>query len=189
MSKTFEGTPCRKCKGTERYIKCKQQCVACLKAYRDSTKASRVEYDKEYSLRNGDVIKARSKAAYHADPIGNMEKVKTWQRANSERVAAYKKSYKDSNPDKVNASTAKRRAAKLNRTPSWLCKEHFDEIQVFYKEAKARESDTGELYHVDHIIPLQGDIVSGLHVPWNLQVIPAKDNLMKNNKFEEATHG
>jgi len=46
-----------------------------------------------------------------------------------------------------------------------------------------KDKMTGEKYHVDHIVPLQGENVSGLHVPWNLQVIPSDLNLRKSNNF------
>jgi len=87
------------------------------------------------------------------------------------------------NPDKANAIKAKRRASKISRTPPWLTQEHFQAIQAIYKQAKVLSDTTGVLHHVDHIVPLQGLNVSGLHVPWNLQVLTATDNLSKGNKF------
>ena len=73
-----------------------------------------------------------------------------------------------------NALTAKYRAARLRATPPWA---DFEAIRLFY--------DTCPLgFHVDHIIPLQGKTVSGLHVPNNLQVIPAILNLKKSNKYD-----
>lgn len=71
---------------------------------------------------------------------------------------------------------AKRRAAKLQRTPKWADKLKISEIYL--------ECPKG--YHVDHIVPLQGDLVCGLHVDNNLKPIPAKDNLSKGNKFTVA---
>lgn len=58
-----------------------------------------------------------------------------------------------------------------------------DRIGAFYDEARRKTLETGIQHHVDHIVPLQGRNVSGLHVEWNLQVIPAIDNARKRNKF------
>ena len=86
------------------------------------------------------------------------------------------------NPHRHLARTRKRQAAKLQRTPNWLSTFQLKQMADTYAIAAKLTGITGELYHVDHIVPLQGKKVSGLHVPWNLQVIPAKDNLAKSNK-------
>jgi hypothetical protein len=88
------------------------------------------------------------------------------------------------NPSKDLARVVKRRTLKLKRTPLWLTKEHFNEILKVYELAKTLQKKYNVPYHVDHIVPLQGKTVSGLHVPWNLRAIPAKENLVKSNKTE-----
>jgi hypothetical protein len=61
--------------------------------------------------------------------------------------------------------------------------EHRDEIAEFYKQSRRLTDETGIQHHVDHIIPLNGDNVCGLHVPWNLQILTATDNVLKSNKI------
>jgi len=91
--------------------------------------------------------------------------------------------YRNENRSKCNALEAKHRAAKLKRTPKWLTKDDLWVIQEAYSLAKEREKCTGIKWHVDHVLPLQGNLISGLHVPNNLQVITAYDNLSKSNKY------
>ena len=88
----------------------------------------------------------------------------------------------ENHPDAKNADTAKRRSAKLLRTPRWLTKDHLWMIRQAYYMAKLRTKLFGFKWHVDHVVPLKGVSVSGLHVPWNLQVIPATQNIKKSNK-------
>ena len=94
-----------------------------------------------------------------------------------------KRKWKLNNVGKVNADTVKRRLAKLNRTPSWLTPIDFERIENEYKLAAILTKLWGESWHVDHIIPLQGKMVSGLHVPSNLQVLRGKDNVKKANGY------
>ena len=82
---------------------------------------------------------------------------------------------------KHGAHAAARRAQKRNAMPAWADRAA---IVAIYTEAKARRKATGQDWHVDHIIPLCGKNVCGLHVAENLRIILARDNLRKSNKFE-----
>jgi len=79
------------------------------------------------------------------------------------------------------AGVAKRRAAKLRRTPPWA--DH-RAIRRVYEEARRLTNETGIPHHVDHVTPLCGRAVSGLHVETNLQIIPGSENCRKHNRFE-----
>jgi len=89
--------------------------------------------------------------------------------------------YKKDNKGVVNAYANKRRTQKLHATPAWADEEVIKEI---YSEAQRLQEALGIDLHVDHIIPLQGELVCGLHVASNLQVIPAALNVRKSNKFK-----
>jgi len=108
---------------------------------------------------------------------------KKYYEANKEIRNAKSKAWQQANKDKVNAFAAKRHASKLNRTPSWLTKEDLAEIKDIYSMANRRTQVEGIQYHVDHIIPLQGKNISGLHVPSNMQILRARDNISKGNRY------
>ena len=117
------------------------------------------------------------------------ERANIRRKTNPNNVKKALKKWKQKNPNKVNAETAKRRASKLQRTPAWA---DLENIRSYYKLAKYFEYTTlGIKYHVDHIVPLQGENVCGLHVEDNLQVLRFDHNCSKNNQWnwETQSHG
>jgi 5-methylcytosine-specific restriction endonuclease McrA len=91
--------------------------------------------------------------------------------------------YKDRNVDIVRADTSVRKRRHREATPTWLTKDERLKMRELYVQARKLTSITGERYVVDHIIPLRGEEVCGLHVPWNLKVITQEENLRKSNKM------
>ena len=120
---------------------------------------------------------------YAANREANDARNREWTRKNPEKRAAHNAKHRAGNPEKYTAYAAKRRAAKLQRTPPWLTQEHHDQILSKYEERGRLTQETGIEHHVDHIVPLQGENISGLHVPWNLRVITATENLQKSNSY------
>ena len=153
-----------------------------------------IEKKQRFYQKNAEAIKAKRREKYAANPekelLGKKEKVAEWRKNNPEKVKAQaplKRAYKQRNPHKNIADLAKRRSAKLKRTPGWLTTDDLWMIEQAYDLAAQRTKMFKFSWHVDHIIPLQGRMVSGLHTPNNLQVVPWKDNLSKANKFDENT--
>ena len=138
---------------------------------------------KSYYSNNIDKEANRKKLYYVNNTEIIKERCTNWAKENPDKIKAKESRYFKRHPGKKNAKTAKRRAAKLQATPNLLNKEQLKEIESFYIKAKEMEKETGIKYHVDHIIPLNGKTVSGLHVPWNLQILEASENIRKSNKL------
>ena len=102
-----------------------------------------------------------------------------YRAANPEKYATSMREWQRTNADKVNATVAKRNAAKLQATPVWASKQKIDE---FYYTADMLGMHTGDPHHVDHVVPLRSKLVCGLHVEHNLQVLTGLDNLKKGNR-------
>lgn len=153
----------------EYYCKNKESIAVTHKEYRDKNKANINAQKKVYDSKNSEKIRDRQHY---------------WYKANKETVKLQQQSYLANNADKFRQKRAKRRAAILMRTPTWHCDFNEFALQEIYALAALRTKVTGFNWHVDHIIPLQGKKVSGLHLWTNLQVIPAKQNIAKSNKFE-----
>jgi hypothetical protein len=113
------------------------------------------------------------------------DKYVAWKAENKKKVAS---SWQKRNKGTVNANTRKRQAALLNRTPAWLTEFDLLKIKCLYQVAAMRTKESGEEWHVDHVLPLQGKKVSGLHVPQNLTVIRGRDNVRKSNRYDDDEH-
>jgi 5-methylcytosine-specific restriction endonuclease McrA len=175
-------TACLKAKPTEDYYRrsggyLRGECKPCSRtkyptkndpeyqaAYREAHREEAKEYAKTYNAKLT-ATGTRPKLS----PEAKARKVQStgrWQKANKGRVNAQNKAYK---------------VAKINRTPPWLTKEHLAVMTEVYETAAMLSTDECR-YEVDHILPLRGENVSGLHVPWNLQILTREENARKNNK-------
>jgi hypothetical protein len=104
----------------------------------------------------------------------NYQRVKDWRARGKRNSAAESKRYYDKYPWKGVAKIAAYNARKKQACPSWT---DLDVIEKIY-------AGCPDGHDVDHIVPLKGEVVCGLHVPWNLQYLPLGENRRKKNKFE-----
>lgn len=175
-------------------------CKECLKKMKQVEYANNKEFilarSKEWRSKNPDKLKAinsawarNNKAKVRADAKVWRDKNKDKVSANSRRtyvkhkskIAAAHSSWKKQNLNLTASYAANRRASKLQRTPAWLSDEHREQMKQMYINAKLLSEFLGEKYTVDHIVPLCGRTVSGLHVPWNLQLMIDVENYSKRN--------
>jgi hypothetical protein len=163
---------------------CKNCCVEKSKArYRKDLEASRL-WQRENHRK-----KVEANPNWHVEHYAkNKDKMseynaKYYLTKNREKRLIQAKEWAENNKGRANANKKAYKIAKIQACPPWLNEEHHWMIQEAYDLAQTRSEMLGFTWHVDHIVPLRGKKVSGLHVPWNLQVIPGSDNMSKSNKF------
>lgn len=105
------------------------------------------------------------------------------RRARNDQYRQYWREWRASNKGRVAAYTRERQIAKSHASPEWLTAIQEAQILEFYEIADALTTQTGVKHHVDHIHPIRGKNFRGLHVPWNLQVLTAKENLAKHTRL------
>ena len=139
-------------------------------------KERKKEYDKQYYTENKERVAEIGKQWYTKNRERALECKRRWRQKNKKHTLEYKSKWSKDNPDKRNAYAAKRRAAKVDATPVWFEKEK-KRIEFLYATAKI------DGLHVDHIVPLNHDMVCGLHCLANLQLLTPSDNMRKSNSF------
>jgi len=140
----------------------------CSREHKRKTSDMQRDYSAEYQ-RNAETRRSQALEYYYA----NHEQFKKQQLIRQKL-----------RPEIAAACSASRRALKLQRTPAWLT--DFDKLKIkcLYSVAAMLTRTNKESWHVDHVIPLQGNLVSGLHTPNNMRVLRGTENISKHNKFE-----
>lgn len=202
----FTGRPCRRGHVAPKYTST-GGCAECARSKATASykadpeagrKAAKARYSadpellkrrvRERRLREPKKVAAEKRREYERHKSAYLKRTKKWAKENRLRLLETARAWRRKNPDKVALNVASRRATRKLCKPLWLTKAHRGEMELMYAESRRLTDSTGVLHNVDHIIPLCGETVSGLHVPWNLQVITAAENRKKSNALpgEEA---
>ena len=170
----FTGRPCKYSHVTERIV-ANGNCVECSRLKCLKRNKQRLIKDPDWYKKGYAKNPEKYRLASAKYRLNNPEKVKDTIR----KSAAKRK------PQHA-ASEQARQAKKLQATPKWLTPEQFRQMESIYIFASKTSSNAGFKCHVDHIVPLQGKNVCGLHVPWNLRVVSAYYNMHKKNKLDDG---
>lgn len=159
MMGTYSGAPCIHHPDNTIRFQSNYRCIVCAKLKQQSA--------------IGRQIAIKATQAYHAR---NPEYRKAYQQSESGKVANRKAvaKWNKAHPETAAANSMLRHASKLLRTPTWA---NLDAISIWYVVA----NEFG--FEVDHVIPLRGELMSGLHVHTNLQLLTKHENMAKGNSF------
>lgn len=181
----FTGKPCKHGHIAERYV-ANWTCVKCFSiralAYQRKWRKEKPEKQREYALKYSEKHNKTNKEWRKNNKEKTLLQRQKWDENNREKRNYLSRKWRKENKEIVYALIAKRRSDSLQRTPKWLTPMDLFEIECVYRYRTALNA-IGLDYHVDHIVPLRGELVSGLHVPENLQVISALENMKKGNSF------
>lgn len=168
---------------------CKPCRRALKKAHYYKNRESQIAAARAWNLAHPEIVKANKRASHrkNREAINARSREKYAER--KAQITAANTAWRKANPAKCREIKSRRRAAKLQRTPKWLSLEQKHQIFEIYKQAEDSCKFFGIEIHVDHIVPLQGKDVSGLHVPWNLQLLPGVTNLQKRNRVPDWLEG
>tara|TARA_R110002012_G_scaffold76218_3_gene192455 strand:+ start:207 stop:788 length:582 start_codon:yes stop_codon:yes gene_type:complete len=146
-------------------------------------KARRNSQMREWRQARPEEVKAKKAASYKANKDEVKAKVAAYRDANKEKIKIANRLRYLETKDAMRPKRAQIAAAKRQRQPKWLSNGD-KKIMIAIYEESARLTKTTRIRHeVDHIVPLLGKLVSGLHVPANLQIITMKANRSKGNRF------
>lgn len=189
---------CTKCKGLPQpltsYAKKKQskdgynqQCKACCKLYRKVYRHLNLDkvrsYAAAYKQKHPEKVVISSRIRYQRKREEILSHQKQFYIDNKDKIAIRNENYRKQNLAAANAKLAKYRCSLVMATPSWLTDADKAAILSIYQHSIQLTKDTGIPHEVDHIVPLQGKTVRGLHVPWNLQVLTKQHNRIKGRKI------
>lgn len=172
----FSGEPCPHGHVNLRYVKTN----SCLTCQREAC----LKYNRTKRVISppSEETKARKKLSRHLARLDNLEEARRKDRESG-------KKFREKNPGKFAIYNAPFRNNRREATPKWLTKEHKQEIKNTYLERNRLREETGIVYEVDHIYPIKGKSVCGLHVPWNLQVVTKSENAKKWCKMPDEVEG
>jgi hypothetical protein len=155
---------------------------------RDQCKKCGSRASRAWNLANPDRVQ-KSKAT-HAPK--HVESAREWRSRSRAHLTEYARRWREKNRASVNARATRRKCASAaaislrgSRIVAWA--DH-EAIKVIYEGARRISRELGIPHEVDHIIPLKGINVCGLHVEYNLRVVPASVNRRKARSFEEVCH-
>lgn len=161
--------------GRRYYAANREASIACSRKWKADNKEANQATHREWCRKNADKCRQWNRERYYADPQKSIKAAQAWVAKNPERREAYRKAHYQKNYAAYLATSKFRKRTVRRATPPWLTAEQRAAIVAVYAAAVQAKHD------VDHIVPLQGKTVSGLHVPWNLQTLPPKLNRAKSN--------